>query len=57
MPLTCDEARHFLSRTGFGGTPDEIRRFMTLDRRAAVAQVLAIPTNKDRKSTRLNSSH
>lgn len=48
MPLTCDEARHFLSRTGFGGTPDEIRRFMTLDRRAAVAQVLAIPTNKAR---------
>ena len=25
MGLTFDEARHFLSRTGFGGSPDEIR--------------------------------
>ena len=48
MTLTFDEARHFLSRTGFGGNPDEIRRFMMLDRRAAVAQVLAIPANRPR---------
>ncbi len=48
MTLTFDEARHFLSRTGFGGTPDEIRRVMTLDRRAAVSQVLSISTNKAR---------
>ncbi|MCS6320358.1 MAG: DUF1800 family protein, partial [Nitrospira sp.] len=46
MPLTFDEARHFLSRTTFGGTPDEIRRVMQLDRATAVAQAVAIPTNK-----------
>ena len=46
MSLTFDEARHFLSRTAFGGTPEEIRRVMQLDRAAAVAQALAIPTNK-----------
>ncbi len=38
MSLTFDEARHFLSRTAFGGTPEEIRRVMPLDRAAAVAQ-------------------
>ncbi len=48
MPMTFDEARHLLSRTGFGGTPDEIRRVMALDRRTAVAQVLAIAGNKAR---------
>ena len=46
MSLTFDDARHLLSRTGFGGTPEEIRRLMLLDRRAAVAQLLAIPANK-----------
>ena len=46
MSLTFDEARHFLSRTAFGGTPEEIRRVMQLDRAAAVAQALALPTNK-----------
>ncbi len=46
MGLMFDEARHFLSRTGFGGTPDEIRQLMRLDRGAAVAQALAIPTHK-----------
>ena len=25
MGLTFDESRHLLSRTGFGGTPEEIR--------------------------------
>ncbi len=48
MPLTFDEARHFLSRTTFGGSPDEIRRVMQLDRATAVAQAVAIPTNKPR---------
>ncbi len=46
MSLTFDEARHFLSRTAFGGTPEEIRRVMPLDRVAAVEQALTIPTNK-----------
>lgn len=46
MPLTFDEARHLLSRTGFGGTADEIRRLMPLDRKAAVAQVLTVPSNR-----------
>ena len=46
MPLTFDEARHLLSRTGFGGIPEEIRRLMPLDRAAAVAQVLTVPSNK-----------
>lgn len=46
MGLTFDEARHLLSRTGFGGTPEDIRSLMAFDRRGAVAQVLAIPTNK-----------
>ena len=48
MTLTFDEARHLLSRTGFGGSLDDIRRFMTFDRRAAVAQVLSITTTKAR---------
>ena len=46
MSLTFHEARHFFSRTAFGGTPEEIRRVMELDRAAAVEQALAIPTNK-----------
>lgn len=46
MSLTFDDARHLLSRTGFGGTPDDIRLLMKLDRGVAVAQVLATPTNK-----------
>lgn len=40
MGLTFEDARHFLSRTGFGATPDEIRQLMPLDRDAAVAQAL-----------------
>lgn len=48
MPLTYEVARHFLSRTGFGGTPGEICRFMTLDEQIAVAETLAISTNKAR---------
>ena len=51
MSLTFDEARHFLSRTAFGGTPEEIRRVMQLDRAAAVVQALAIPTNKAQTAT------
>lgn len=46
MNLTFDEARHFLSRIAFGGTPNDIRRVMRLDRATAVAQAVAIPTNK-----------
>ncbi|MBX3237280.1 MAG: DUF1800 domain-containing protein [Nitrospiraceae bacterium] len=46
MPLSFDEARHLLSRTGFGATPDEIRRLMPLDRAAAVAHILAVPSTK-----------
>ena len=44
--MTFDEVRHLVSRTAFGGIPVDIRRLMALDRRAAVAQVLAIPTNR-----------
>lgn len=46
MSLTFDEARHFLSRISFGGTPEDIRLLMALDRPTAVAQTLVIPTNK-----------
>ena len=46
MGLTFDEARHLLSRTGFGGTPEEIRTFMAFDRPDAVKQLLTIPTHK-----------
>lgn len=45
MGLTFDEARHLLSRTGFGGTPEEIRAFMAFDRPEAVKQLLTTPTN------------
>lgn len=37
MSLTFDEARHFLARTTFGGTPDEIRRVMQLDHGTAAS--------------------
>ncbi|WHZ21804.1 MAG: putative SIGNAL PEPTIDE PROTEIN [Nitrospira sp.] len=46
MSLTFDDARHFLSRSGFGGTPGEIRRLMTLDRAVAVEQALTVSTNQ-----------
>lgn len=46
MSLTFDEARHFLSRTGFGATPEDIRQLMRLDRGAAVSQALTVPTHK-----------
>ena len=42
MSITFDDARHFLSRTGFGASPEEIRRLMSLDRRAAVEQALGM---------------
>ncbi len=44
MNLTFDDSRHLQARIGFGGIPDEIRQVMRLDRSAAVAQALAIPT-------------
>lgn len=40
MPLTFEDARHLLSRSGFGGSPDDIRRLTQLDRAAAVSRVL-----------------
>ncbi len=46
MSLTFGDARHFLSRTGLGATPDDIRLLMRLDRGAAVSQVLTVPTHK-----------
>ncbi|MGZ9159189.1 MAG: hypothetical protein ACXW36_10040, partial [Nitrospira sp.] len=46
MSLTFGDARHFLSRTGFGATPDDIRLLMRLDRGAAVSQALTVPTLK-----------
>ena len=46
MSLTFGDARHFLSRTGFGATPDDIRLLMRLDRGAAVSQALTVPTHK-----------
>ena len=48
MSLTFDEARHFLSRRAFGGTPEAIRRVMPLDRVAAVEQALAISDSETR---------
>lgn len=48
MNLTFDDSRHFRARMGFGGNPDEIRQLMRLDRAAAVAQALAIPTTTSR---------
>lgn len=46
MGLSFDEARHLLSRAGFGGTPDEIRSLMTSDRQGAVTHLLTMPGNK-----------
>ncbi len=40
MNLTFEDARHLLSRTGFGGSPNEIRSLTKLDRATAVSQVL-----------------
>ena len=48
MSLTFDEARHFLSRTAFSKTPEEIRRVMPLDRVAAVEQASAISDSETR---------
>lgn len=38
MPF--EDARHLLARTGFGGTPDEIRQWSAWDRGTAVATML-----------------
>jgi uncharacterized protein (DUF1800 family) len=37
-------AAHLLRRAGFGGTPDEIRRFASMRARDAVAALLAVPS-------------
>ena len=41
MGMTFEDARHFLARTGFGGTLDDIRKLTEVDRNAAVEQVLS----------------
>ncbi|MDP3089340.1 MAG: DUF1800 domain-containing protein [Nitrospira sp.] len=41
MPMTFQDARHLLARTGFGGTPEEIRELTALDREAAIDRLLA----------------
>lgn len=41
MAMTFHDARHLLARTGFGGTPVEIRDLATFDRAAAVERLLA----------------
>ena len=41
MRMSFEEARHLLARTGFGGTPDEIRNFNKLDRHSAVQKLLS----------------
>jgi len=41
MPMTFQDARHLLVRTGFGGTPADIRELARLDREAAVDRLLA----------------
>jgi uncharacterized protein (DUF1800 family) len=41
MPMTFQDARHLLARTGFGGTPADIRELAKLDREAAVDRLLA----------------
>ncbi|MBU6483057.1 MAG: DUF1800 family protein [Nitrospirae bacterium] len=40
MAMTLHDARHLLARTGFGGTPVEIRELAALDRLAAVERLL-----------------
>ncbi|MDE3051875.1 MAG: hypothetical protein KGJ48_18480, partial [Nitrospirota bacterium] len=40
MAMTFHDARHLLARTGFGGTPVEIRELAALDRLAAVERLL-----------------
>ena len=44
MGMTFEEARHFLARTGFGGTLEEIRKLTEVDRTPAVEQVLSKTT-------------
>lgn len=41
MTMTFEDARHLLARTGFGGTPADIRPLMALSREAAVDHLLA----------------
>ncbi len=40
MAMTFQEARHLLARTGFGGTPADIREWARLDRETAVTKLL-----------------
>lgn len=46
MPLTFAEARHLLARTGFGGTPEDIRRLTSFTRADAVAHLLSRTTRR-----------
>lgn len=46
MPLTFDESRHLLARTGFGGTPEDIRRLMPLTQAEAVDHLLSHITHR-----------
>ncbi len=41
MPMGFQDARHLLSRVGFGGTPADIRELAGLDREAAIDRLLA----------------
>lgn len=41
MPMTFQDARHLLSRTGFGGIPADIRELARMDREAAIDRLLA----------------
>jgi len=40
MAMTFQDARHLLVRTGFGGTPAEIRELAKLDHETAVERLL-----------------
>ncbi|CAI4030796.1 hypothetical protein DNFV4_01226 [Nitrospira tepida] len=46
MAMTFEDARHLLARTGFGGTPDEIRQWSAWDRNQAVAKLLDQATTR-----------
>lgn len=50
MAMTFQDARHLLARTGFGGTPAEIRQLAKLNRDDAVDTILN-STNKDAKTS------
>jgi len=41
IPLSLDDARHLLSRTGIGVAPVDLQRFMSMDRQQAIDTVMA----------------